>query len=134
MVKYIWEFGSFIFFYLGTMHLVFTFFTNKFSSENKDLISQMKTSTPLLTKETTIWNAWVGFNASHGMGMIFIGITNIYLVHYHFEILGHFFFSLNIITVIFYLWLAKNYWFKAPFFSILITLLTYIITYIVTYL
>ena len=132
MEKYIWEFGSFIFIYLGTMHLVFTFFTNKFSSKNEDVIVAMKSSSPLLTKDTTMWKAWVGFNASHSSGAIFIGTINLYLAHNYFELFTPFLFGLNIITVVFYLWLAKKYWFKIPFIGILLTLLSYVTTFIIT--
>ncbi len=76
-VKYIWEFGSVIFIILGVIHLLYTFFTNKFSSRNKNVIHEMKSSYPNLTKETTMWKAWIGFNASHSSGAMFIGIMNI---------------------------------------------------------
>ncbi|MFT5765903.1 MAG: hypothetical protein ACI8X3_003341, partial [Saprospiraceae bacterium] len=33
--KYLWEFGSLILVILGTLHLLYTFFSDKFSSRNK---------------------------------------------------------------------------------------------------
>ena len=128
---YIWEFGSLIFLILGSIHLVYTFFTNKFSSKNEKVITEMESSNPILTKETTIWKAWIGFNASHSVGAIFIGVMNIYLAHNYFLILqnGPFFFIFNILTVGFYLWLAKKYWFRIPFWGILITLICYIVSF-----
>jgi len=132
-IKYIWEFGSFIFIMLGIIHLFYTFFTNKFSSRNNKVVDEMKSSHLILTKETTIWKAWVGFNASHSIGVIFIGVINFYLAYHFFSILQNefFFFVLNIITVATYLWLAKKYWFKIPFIGILITLTCYIIAFII---
>jgi hypothetical protein len=129
--KYIWEFGSLIFILLGTIHLAYTFFTNKFSSKNKKVIAEMKSSHPNLTKETTIWKAWIGFNASHSIGVMYIGIINFYLAFEYFSALqsDHFFFLFNILTISFYVWLAKMYWFKIPLIGTLIALIFYILSY-----
>jgi len=130
--KYLWELGSLIIFILGILHLLYTFFSNKFSSKNKELISQMKVSYPILTKETTMWKGWIGFNASHSSGAMFIGIINFYLALEYFPVFqsDHFFFVFNITTIAFYVFLAKKYWFRIPFIGILITLICYISTYI----
>jgi hypothetical protein len=36
----------------------------------------MKSISPMLTRETTMWKAWIGFNASHSSGITFIGVIN----------------------------------------------------------
>jgi len=133
-VKYIWEFGSLVFVILGTIHLFYTFFTDKFSSKNEKVISEMKSSNPILTNETTLWKAWIGFNASHSIGAIFFGLINIYIAHKFFLTLqgDSFFFILNIFIVGFYLWLAKKYWFRIPFFGISLTLFCYLLVLIMT--
>ena len=132
--KYLWELGAMIITVLGTIHLFYTFFTNKFSSRNEKMVEEMRKSYPILTKETTIWNAWIGFNASHSAGAIFIGIINIYLAYNFFTLLqtSIFFFAFNIVTVAFYLWLAKKYWFKIPFVGITITLICFILSAILS--
>lgn len=134
IAKYLWELGSLIILILGSIHLVYTFFSNKFSSKNKSLIAEMKISHPILTKETTMWKGWIGFNASHSSGAMFIGIINFYLAFAYFSTFqsDHFFFIFNILTVGFYVWLAKKYWFKIPLIGILITLLCYVTAYILT--
>ena len=133
IIKYIWEFGSLILLVLGSIHLFYTFFTNKFSSKNENLISEMKKSSPVLTNETTIWKAWIGFNASHSSGAIFIGVINLIIATNYFEefLSNHFYYIFNIITILFYLILAKKYWFKVPFIGILITLICYLSVYII---
>lgn len=133
IAKYIWELGSLIFIVLGSIHLVYTFFTNKFSSKNKKVLTEMKSSNPNLTKETTIWKAWIGFNASHSIGAMFIGIINFYLAFEYFSTFqsDHFFFLFNILTISFYVWLAKTYWFKIPLIGISIALICYILSYTV---
>jgi hypothetical protein len=30
---------------------------------------------PVITKEATMWRCWVGFNASHSMGLILFGLV-----------------------------------------------------------
>jgi len=133
IIKYIWEFGSLILLVLGSIHMFYTFFTNKFSSKNESLISEMKKSSPVLTNETTIWKAWIGFNASHSSGAMFIGVINFLIAANYFEefLSNHFYYIFNIITILFYLILAKKYWFKIPFIGILITLICYLSVYII---
>ena len=132
--KYLWELGSLVITILGTIHLFYTFFTDKFSSKNEKLIEEMKASFPILTKQTTIWKAWIGFNASHSSGAIFIGIVNFYLAVKYFPIFqtDHFFFLFNILIVGFYVWLAKKYWFKIPFIGLLVTFICFAVSFILT--
>jgi len=134
IAKYLWEVGSVIIVILGSIHLYYTFFTNKFSSRNEKMIEEMKSSSPILTKETTMWKAWIGFNASHSTGAIFIGIINSYLAFQYFTVLhsDNFFFLFNILTIGFFVRLAKKYWFKIPFTGLLMTLICFILSYILT--
>ena len=134
IAKYLWETGAVILALLGSIHLYYTFFSNKFSSRNEKVVDEMKTSTPILTKETTIWKAWIGFNASHASGVIFIGLINLYLAIEYFNVLqsGHFFFLFNIMTISFYVYLAKKFWFKIPLVGVLAVLLCFVVSYILT--
>jgi len=95
-------------------------------------MSEMKKSHFILTKETTFWKAWIGFNASHASGALFIGIINFYLAFRHFQLLAtnDFLPLLGIATMVFYAWLAKTFWFRIPFLGILITLVCYMASYI----
>ncbi|WP_460911298.1 LIC_13387 family protein [Spirosoma areae] len=131
MANYLWQIGSVIIAVLGSIHLYYTFFTTNFSSRNEKMIEHMKSSSPILTKEVTVWKAWIGFNASHSSGAIFIGLINFYLAFQYFTILqsDHFFFLFNILTISFYVWLAKQYWFTIPFIGLLITFVCYSMAY-----
>jgi len=122
--------ASSIFLILGTMHLIYTFFTNKFLARDRETTQKMKETSPILTKETTVWDAWIGFNASHSAGAIFIGLINILLVTQHFEVYQNSFniLLLDICAAIFYLFLAKRYWFKIPLIGILIATSCFIIS------
>lgn len=134
LAKILWAIGSIIITFLGSIHLYYTFFSNKFSSKNVKMIEEMKSSSPILTKETTMWNAWIGFNASHSSGAMFIGIVNLYLVLKHFALMQSdpFFFILSILTLGFYTWLGKKYWFTIPYTGILITLVCFMLSYLLT--
>ena len=60
--------GASIFGLLGVAHLYFTFFTTNFEPHDASVKTAMEGTSPVLTKETTMWRAWVGFNASHSLG------------------------------------------------------------------
>jgi hypothetical protein len=129
---YLWAMGALIFIALGSIHLAYTFFTNKFSSRNQNVIAQMAASPLVLTKKTTMWKAWVGFNASHSIGVLFSGLINLYIVFNYFDVfqLDHIYLLFNIIVAGFYVWLGKKYWFNVPFLGALITLICYVLSYI----
>jgi len=124
---YLWMAGSLPFIILGSIHMAYTFFTNKFSSRTASVDDAMKNSFPVLTKETTMWRAWVGFNASHSSGAIYIGLIN-FIVAIQFPALlqSPLFLALNIITVFFYCWLGKKYWFGIPFKGILVATVCFV--------
>ena len=132
LAQALWIAGSSIITILAGVHLYYTFFTNKFSSKNETVVDLMKKSTPVLTKRTTIWNAWIGFNGSHSAGGLFIGIINIYLASCYFEILqkDHFLIWFNLLTIGFYIWLAKKYWFSTPLRGLLIVFGCYLLSYV----
>jgi hypothetical protein len=108
--------------FLGTIHLVYTFFTKKFFVKDSTVMAGMKTTYPLISRDTTVWKCWIGFNASHSFGAMFLGLINIYLATSYYSVLeGSFFIlSLTLITSFSYLFLAKKYWFKIPFTGVLI--------------
>jgi hypothetical protein len=133
--KILWLAGSAIFFILGTVHLCYTFFTTKFDPRNKNLIEEMKNTSPRLTNETTMWKTWTGFNASHSAGAIFIGLINSILALENFSVIENsFLLSLcTILTTVFYLWLAKKYWFSIPYTGILIAVCCFIISPVLSF-
>jgi hypothetical protein len=47
----------------------------------------MSRISPVLTKETTMWRCWMGFNASHSMGLILFGLIYAYLALAHDQLL-----------------------------------------------
>ena len=115
--------GASIFGILGTFHLIYTFVTNKVDSYDPSVTEAMKNTSLILTKDTSVWNAWVGFNASHSLGaMLFAGIY-IPLSAFHLNVIQDslWFSFLPVLIGLSYLALAKKYWFKIPFVGILIS-------------
>ena len=47
----------------------------KLTPRDPELQSSMSQIAPVITKETTMWRAWVGFNASHSVGAILFGLV-----------------------------------------------------------
>jgi hypothetical protein len=100
----------------------------KLTPRDPALEISMSQISPVITKETTMWQCWVGFNASHGMGLILFGLVFGYLALAHGQLLFQSPFLLVAglamrggLAV-----LAKVYWFSTPFTGICISLACYI--------
>ena len=115
--------GATIFGVLGFMHLVYTFFTNKFNACDENVTNAMKDTSPILTKETTMWRAWIGFNASHSLGAMLVPAFYVPLALMDMAVIREnvWFSILPVIIGFSYLVLAKKYWFKIPSLGILIS-------------
>src|SRR5579871_6363706 len=64
---------------LGAIHLIYTFWGPNLTPRDPSLQIRMSQISPVISKETTIWRCWVGFNASHSMGLILFGLIYGYL-------------------------------------------------------
>ena len=128
MEKFLIIAGASIFGVLGTVHLIYTFFTSKFEAYDSSVTQAMKGSTPKLTRETSVWNAWVGFNASHSLGAMLVAGVYIPLTISYFNVLQQslWFSNLPVLVGLSYLVLAKKYWFKIPFVGILLATLCFV--------
>lgn len=120
--------GASIFGVLGSTHLIYTFFTEKFSPYDSAVADAMKSTSPRLTKETTMWRAWIGFNASHSFGAMLLAAVYIPLATSYFAVVQSslWFSILPVLVGVAYLILAKMYWFKIPFIGVLISLICFV--------
>lgn len=109
--------GASIFAALGTLHLAYTFLTDKFLPRDAALLQAMKNTSPVLTRQTTMWDAWVGFNGSHSLGAILLGVVYAILAISHMDVLAtsRVFLPVAVVTGVAYVWLAHTYWFRIPF-------------------
>jgi hypothetical protein len=108
--------GAAIFGLLGSLHLAYTFFTDKFLPRAGGVAEAMKGTSPVLTRQITMWDAWVGFNGSHSLGAILFGAVYLILATQHMELLAHSrsLLLVAVVTSAAYLWLAYTYWFRIP--------------------
>jgi len=129
----LWITASSVYIILATLHLLYTFFTDKFLAKDRNTVEMMKQTHPLLTNKTTMWKAWVGFNGSHSAGGIFLGCINILLAGLYYPFLSGAWplIVLTVITSLFYLFLAIKYWFKIPLTGIAIATGCYIVASII---
>src|SRR5580692_4685562 len=64
-----------IVFTLGVFHLAYTFWGPNLTPRDPALQISMAQTSPVLTNETTMGRCWVGFNATHSMGLILFGLV-----------------------------------------------------------
>jgi hypothetical protein len=114
--------GAAIFGVLGSLHLAYTFFTDKFQPRAGAVAEAMKGTSPVLTRRTTMWKAWIGFNGSHSLGALLFAAVYLILATQHMELLARStsLLLLAVATGAAYLWLAHTYWFRAPLVGIAI--------------
>ena len=115
-------------FMLGVVHLVYTFSGPMFTPRDPALQISMSQIAPVLTKETTMWRCWVGFNASHSMGLILFGLLFGFLALAHRQLLfqSPFLLVVGLAMLGGVAVLCKVYFFSAPLRGISISLACYI--------
>lgn len=113
---------------LGLIHLLYTFHGRKLHPRDPDLYLRLKEVSPVLTRETTMWNAWVGFNASHSYGAIFFGLVYGYLALFQSAVLfqSAFLQCVGLLLLSGYAVLGKLYWFSVPFRAIVFSAALYL--------
>jgi hypothetical protein len=113
---------------LGVSHLVYTFSGPNLTPRDRALQVSMSQVSPVITKETTMWRCWVGFNASHSMGLILFGLVFGYLALAHGQLLfqSPFLLVVGLAMLGGLVVLCKVYWFSAPFTGISISLACYL--------
>jgi hypothetical protein len=118
---------------LGLIHLLYTFRGKKLHPRDDQLEARLREVSPVITRETTMWKAWVGFNASHSFGAILFGAVYGYLAIAHGSFLfeSRFLLSLGLLLLLGYVFLGKLYWFSVPFRSIVSATVLYVVALIV---
>lgn len=111
---------------LGIIHLVCTFWGPNLTPRDPALQGSMSQVSPVITKQTTMWRAWVGFNASHSMGAILFGLMFGFLAWAH----AHILFQFNFLLAGYFA-LGKVYWFSVPFAGISVSLLCFVASIVV---
>ena len=117
-----------IIFTLGVAHLVYTFWGPNLAPRDPALAISMNEVSPVITKETTMWRAWVGFNATHSMGLILFGLVFGFLASAHSQILfrSSFLLVVGLATLGGLVVLSRVYFFSVPLTGVCISLAFYI--------
>ena len=120
---------------LGLLHLLYTFYGPKLLPRDRELQTRMEQVSPVITRQTTMWKAWIGFNASHSYGLILFGAVYGYLALAHSDFLFRsvFLLSLGLILLFGYVFLAKRYFFRIPFRGVLLATFLYALALIVNW-
>src|SRR5258708_3507475 len=74
---------------LGSTHLWITFRGKKMYPRDPALEAQLRAVSPNISRETTMWKVWIGFNASHSFGGMLFGLVYGYLALAHGAMLFH---------------------------------------------
>jgi hypothetical protein len=105
-----------ILFSLGALHLAYTFRGPKLTPRDPAIRIGMTQSSVVISKQMTVWRAWVGFNVSHSMGAMLFGLVFGYLAAAHPELLfrSPFLLGVGLATLGGLVVVSKVYWFAGP--------------------
>ena len=114
---------------LGLLHLLYTFRGPNLHPRDPDLTARMMSVSPVITGETTMWRAWIGFNASHSFGLILFGTLYGYLAMRQSTFLfrSWFLLALGFALLLSYAVLARIYFFTAPFRGVVFAAVLYLL-------
>jgi hypothetical protein len=117
-------------FTLGFVHIVYTFWGPNLTPRDPALQVSMNQMAPVITGETTMWRCWVGFNASHGMGLILFGLVFGFLALAHGQLLfqSPFLLIVGLAMLGGLVVLSKVYFFRAPLVGVSISLACYVVS------
>jgi hypothetical protein len=122
-----------VIFALGSLHLWYTFVGDKLHPRDANLRARLEQASPVLTRQTTMWKAWVGFNASHSYGAMLFGAVYGYLalVHGVFLFQSWFLLGLGLLLLVGYAILGRLYWFSVPFRGIVLATAFYVVALVI---
>jgi hypothetical protein len=101
---------------LGCIHMLYTFYGNKLDPRDPAVREAMERANPVITRQTTVWRAAKGFNASHSLGLIAFALMYGYLALRRSDVLDGsiFLLTLGMGVELTYLGLAQRYFFSFP--------------------
>jgi hypothetical protein len=113
---------------LGILHLVYTFWGPKLKPRDHALQINMSQISPGISKDMTMWQAWVGFNVSHSMALMLFGLVFGFLALAHSQLLfqSSFLLLVGLAMLGGLVVLCKVYWFRAPLIGMSIALMCYV--------
>jgi hypothetical protein len=114
--------SAIIIFALGALHLLLTFRGSQFHPRDRELELRMKAIPPLISTDTTMWKAAIGFHASHSIGAMLFSVVYGYLALEPTQLLFHspFLLGAGLVYLALLVLLCRLYWLRLPFTAMLI--------------
>jgi len=120
MSQYLLIAGGMIFLLLGLLHVIYTirdiYRPRHLAPLNPALIDQMAaTGVRLARGRTNMWDAWLGFNISHGLGVVIFGLVCVGAgLFARTMALPKATLLIPVLVGVIYLLLALRFWFRVP--------------------
>jgi hypothetical protein len=113
---------------LGVVHIAYTLWGPNLTPRDPALQISMSQVAPVITKETTMWRCWVGFNATHSLGLILFGFIFGFLALAHGQLLfnSSFLLIVGLAMLAGLVVLSKLYFFSAPLVGMSVALACYV--------
>jgi len=120
--------ASVIYLLLGSIHIGLILLTNSFEPRSSELLALNKTTSPIITDQTTLWAGGVGFHLSHSFGLLIFGAFYLAIALESPALISTslFFSSALIIAPVAYLLLSIKYWFITPTIGLALSCIGYI--------
>ena len=112
---------------LGALHLLYTFHGTKLLPRESGVRETMESSGLELTRQTTVWRAWIGFNASHSLGLLSFALIYAWLAIAAPGVLfsSGFLRLFGLAVLVAYVALAKLYFFRIPYRGVVLATALY---------
>jgi hypothetical protein len=134
--RYFFMAGGLPFIVLGIAHAFLTPHTPEeakaLSPRDASLREAMAKDTLHITRRTTFWRAWVGFNLSHSLGTVLFGVAVLLVGRSEasFQEQGPVFVPFAVVVSTLYLILALRYWFRTPTIGIALSCLCFLTSWV----
>jgi hypothetical protein len=115
--------------FLGCVHLLYTFRGPMLQPRDPELTAKMMSVSPVISRETTMWRVYIGFNATHSFGLILFGLVYGYLAIFQREFLfrSWFLLALGLVLLLGYAVISRLYFFSGPFRGIAFAAILYVL-------
>ena len=112
---------------LGAMHLLYTFRGPKLLPRDPAVQLAMEQTHLVITRETTLWRAYLGFNATHSMALILFGLLFGFLALRQPGLLfgSPFLLGVGFVTLASFAVLSQLYFFRFPLAGVCVALACY---------
>lgn len=127
--------GAAILFLMGTAHLIFTFRGKLLTPRDPEVTSRLQQSFLVISPDMTVWNAWIGFNASHSFGAMLFGAVYGYLAVAQASVLfgSAYLAAIGALLLAGLLVVARRYWFFKVLRGISIATVCYVAGFVVAW-